>query len=158
MLYKLFKLGIGGNFYQVIKSMYSSVNASVRCKDFLSENIQVFRGVKQGDILSPIIFNIFINDIICGFNDDICCPPKLVKQDVGSLLYADDLVILSTTENGLQMGIDKLHAYCEKWKLSINSSKSNTMCLTNQHKGFKTSHHIYGTKIEQEDRYNYLGL
>ena len=114
--------------------MYSQVDASVRCNGFLTDDIKIFRGVKQGDVLSPLIFNIFVNDIIHNFNDDACSPPELIEKKVGSLLYADDLVILSTSEKGLQCGVNKLQAYCQKWKLSINPSKSKAMCFTKQNK------------------------
>ena len=40
------------------------------------------------------------------------------------LLYADDIVIFSESENGLQKGLDILNEYCQRWKLSVNPNKS----------------------------------
>ena len=43
------------------------------------------------------------------------------------LLYADDIVILSETETGLQHGLDLLEQYCDKWKLTVNIKKTKIM-------------------------------
>ncbi len=102
---------------------------NVKCGKYASESFPVKRGVKQGDILSPMFFNIFINDVIPLFQEPDSIPPKLKLSTLGCLLYADDLVILSTSQQGLQASMNKLQNYCEKWKLEVNMAKSKVMCL-----------------------------
>ena len=58
-----------------------------------------------------LLFNIFINDIIPQFQEANSTPPSLEGVHIGCLLYADDLVILSTTPEGLQHNLDKLAIY-----------------------------------------------
>ena len=55
----------------------------------------------------------------------------LYDSKVNDLLYADDLVLLSTTEESLQRNIDRVHEYCTNWCLVINTDKSNVMTLSN---------------------------
>lgn len=43
------------------------------------------------------------------------------------LLYADDIIIFSPDENGLQKGLDVLHGYCLRWKLKVNTNKTKIM-------------------------------
>ena len=74
------------------------------------------------------------------------------------MLYADDLVILSTSEKGLQCSINKLQAYCQRWKLSINPSKSKAMCFTKQSKKQTVKVKLDDDILEQVDTYNYLGF
>jgi hypothetical protein len=82
LLLKLLRVGIGGPFYKVIKSIYENVTASVRCGNKLSNNFAIHRGVKQGDIMSPLLFNIFVNDMISLFSHYDCDAPSLLQKEV----------------------------------------------------------------------------
>ena len=48
------------------------------------------------------------------------------------LKYADDLVLLANTAEGLQSGLDALHSYCTINKLTVNIKKSKVMCFANK--------------------------
>ena len=56
--------------------------------------------------------------------------PVLHNSRISHLLYADDLLLLSTTEVGLQQNMDKVNEFCNKWGLSINAEKSKTMIFS----------------------------
>ena len=79
-------------------------------------------------LLSPLLFNIFINDI--GNTLLVDDAPVVYDTKVNHLLYADDLVLLSTSEEGLQRNIDKIHEYCKMWGLAINTDKTNVMTFS----------------------------
>ena len=68
---KLLNLGIGGNFYRVLKSMYSSTKFAIKKNGLISQTKEFDSGVKQGDGLSPLLFNIFIIDLPQIFSGDI---------------------------------------------------------------------------------------
>ena len=51
------------------------------------------------------------------------------NNKVNELMYADDLILLSKTKDGLQKQIDELLIFCEKWKLDINVKKTKVMVL-----------------------------
>ena len=70
---------------------------------------------------------IFINDVILLYHEAESKPQQLSEKQVGSLLYADDHVILPTSPGGLQHSLDKLHSYCTKWQLEVNLKKSKVM-------------------------------
>jgi len=156
---KLQRLGIGGPFYDVIKNMYKNVTSAVKhSRTEVSDHFPISRGVKQGDILSPLLFNIFINDIIPLFHEADSQPPSLVHKTVGCLLYADDLVILSNSPDGLQKSLDKMNLYCDKWKLEINLSKSKVMCLNKQGKYIKHEFTLGNANLQCVKSYSYLGI
>ena len=79
-------------------------------------------GLLQGGILSPILFNLYIDDIKEIF-DEKCDPIDLHDTKLSHLLYADDLILLSNTEQGLKQNLRNMEIYCENWKLEINISK-----------------------------------
>ena len=49
---------------------------------------------------------------------------------INALTYADDIVLLSTTKEGLEIAIDTVHKYCINWKLKIDSSKTKTLIFS----------------------------
>ena len=155
---KLLQHQIGGPFYDLLKKMYSMNKSLVKINRTFTTEFPIASGVRQGDILSPLLFNIFINDIIGEFQGSLSQAPKLINQEVGGLLYADDLVILSTTQEGLQHSINKLDQYCRKWKLHVNLTKSKLMCLSKSRKMHQFEAKYGDIKLEQVQSYPYLGV
>ena len=73
--------------------------------------------------LSPLLFNIFVNDIFDIFYDFKCCPVKLNNKPITSLMYADDLLILSETADCLKESLQRLGKYAKQWKMKISAKK-----------------------------------
>ena len=67
---KLQRAGINGNVYSVIKSIYLNAYSRVKCKNTMSNKIEITNGVHQGNVLSPLLFNVFVNDLGDEFTDD----------------------------------------------------------------------------------------
>ena len=77
-------------------------------------------GVKQGCSMSPILSNLFQNDIHDIFNDTDCDLVKLHETHLYNISLADVLLLLSCSREGLQKFLDNLSDYCEKWGLLVN--------------------------------------
>ena len=114
------------NLLHIIQCLYDNLMGSVRVNEWYSNPFALLQGLRQGCVLSPTLFNIFINDL----------PPKLMATSKGiqfgnsyvcCLLYADDLVILGDTAEDLQVLLSCLDEWCHTWKLSINIEKSAIM-------------------------------
>ena len=90
--------------HRCIKSMYSNVKVRIRCGHKLTDYIECTFGVKQGDVWSPVLFFLFINELsLEGIQNGR--HGALFKTDyleVFILLLADDVVLLSETVIGLQ--------------------------------------------------------
>ena len=157
LFYKLQQYGINGKFFNVLKSMYSSNTLQVRVDDKLSDKFKSEIGVKQGDNLSPTLFNLFLNDLVSCF-DDLCHPVCLGSSMFNSLLYADDIILLSTKADGLQRCLDKLSSYCSSWGLSVNHNKTKVMIFNKSCKLIRETFTIDGEKLQCVKEYKYLGL
>ena len=87
-----------------------------------------------------------------------CDPVQVNELKLNHLLFADDLVILSETNQGLQNSLDKLHQYTEKWILDINIDKIKTLTFQRYGKRITNMFHIGNVDIEQVNKYTYLGI
>jgi len=115
---------VSGNLMKAIKSLYASVSSSVRVNSHQTDWFEVNCGLRQGCILSPVLFNLYINDLALylkasdiGINvgDDKIC----------MLLYADDIVLLANNENELQILLSSLNDWCLQNDMSVNANKCN---------------------------------
>ena len=74
LLYKILQINVGGNFYKLIKSLYSNSICSIKIGNHQTRSFQYARGVRQGCILSPLLFNLFINDLPFSFQNTLSDP------------------------------------------------------------------------------------
>ena len=106
--------------------MYKSVKYCVKVANGYTDPISSDRGLKQGCVLSPILFNLFIDDINNIF-DQNCAPLSLMDVELYHLLYTDDLILMSSSPEGLQNSLNALGTYCQAWELTVNIKKRKVM-------------------------------
>ena len=80
LLQKLLNYDIKGNFFNVIKNMYTNDKVCIKVDHKLTESFSVNQGVKQGCILSPLLFNIYLADL-----------PQILDKDHDSLSYPTNM-------------------------------------------------------------------
>ena len=128
VFYKLINCGFSTKILGILKSLYDNTLSCVKFSRGLTNSFKSSVGVCQGCNLSPVLFNIFINDLIKLFSpsDHSCFPVKLKSVSLNCLLYADELLLMSETETGIQNCLNNLHVYCKKWCLKINMKNTQT--------------------------------
>ena len=157
LFYKLQKYGITGKFYQVIKSMYQNAQFCVKTENGVTKSFLSTTGVKQGCNLSPLLSNLYQNDLRDIF-DDTCDPVRLVNMHVNSLSWADDLILLSDSQTGLQNCLNKLNDFCKKWHLPVNTLKTKCMVIRKRKQNNLCTYHFNNSYIEMVEEYVYLGI
>ena len=157
--FKLIKSGIDGKLLRVLRSMYSNVKLCIKHMGNVSKFFDSNLGLLQGEVTSPIMFSLFLNDIQLHLQDNLQCGINIDQLSIYLLLFADDAVILSDTETGLQNSLERLKEYCLKWNLIINTDKTKIVIFR---KGERL-HDMYKWQINQQNIevvsiFNYLGL
>ena len=142
-------IGINGPFLKNLKSMYETVSCKIKLKDSHLDPIKSNLGLKQGCPLSPMMFNLYIDDI----KDDAQCDPVTITDTkISHFLYADDLVVVSLSPEGLQRSLDKISNYATTKSLIISIKKSKSMI-------FNTGGRlINGEVLEPVKSFCYLGF
>lgn len=129
---KLMEKGAPKSLIEVIKCWYSKCNASVKWNGTISENFTTTSGVRQGGILSPILFSLYINELIVNLSDSHTgC--HIGGQFMGSILYADDILLLSVSFSDMQSMLDICSVTAGKLDLKFNVSKSAFMRIGSRH-------------------------
>ena len=160
LLYTVLKSGVGGKTYDIIKSMYSGNMCSIKIGRKRTEFFRQERGVRQGCNWSPALFNIYINELASILENSSAPGLSLLDQEVKCLLFADDLVLLSPTPQGLQQSLDLLELYCQNWALTINLQKTKVMIFQKRFRSQDVMPKFsLGTNhIEYCTHYTYLGI
>merc|ERR1712235_133697 len=115
--------GVPGYLVRILAYWYANQTMQVKWGDSVSSSFRVGNGVRQGGILSPVLFNLYVDGLSIRLND---CDTGCMIGDtlVNHLMYADDLVVVSPSSAGLQ----QLLAICSEYGLEndikYNASKS----------------------------------
>ena len=130
----------------------------MRIGDSQTQPFQYASSVRQGCILSPLLFNLYINDLPYSFENILSDPFVLPNgTKLSFLLYADDLIILSLSKAGLQNCLSALAQCCRSWMLNINKKKTKVMIFQRRAKKYDCNFYVGNEKIEIVQNYTYLG-
>ena len=128
----------------------------MRWGDHYSNWFSITAGVRQGGILSPDFYSIYVDDLL----------RRLEKLNKGcyflgifaaALFYADDMAIMAPSLKGLQSLLDLCGNYCLEWDISLNAKKSRNMYFG---KRVDISYNVIlnGKSIDWTDEWTYLGV
>uniref|UniRef100_A0A670JBD8 ribonuclease H n=1 Tax=Podarcis muralis TaxID=64176 RepID=A0A670JBD8_PODMU len=155
---KLSYTNIDKRLLLLLMEIHNDISARVKFGPLgaLSDSFPLNKGVKQGCLLAPFLFNFYINDIVTTMKALNQSAPSLQQLKIPILLYADDMVILSLTKLGLNNTLRGLMTYCDTNSLKINFAK--TKILTFGTKTRKSLWNFEGHSIEYCSAFKYLGI
>jgi len=111
----------------LLRYWYSRQVCAVLWNSVLGECFNILCGVRQGGVLSPVLFSVHIDNVIVNLRNS-GYGLHIGSVFVGCMLYADDIVLLSCSCYGVQKLIDICAEYGVAWDISFNANK--TQCTT----------------------------
>lgn len=162
---KLLKNNINGKFFRIIYNLYQGIKSCISFNGDQSSFFQSFRGVRQGENLSPVLFALFLNDLesflyaekCSGIELNLSSDSVFMYVKLFILLYADDTVIFGTDATSLQHNLNVFYEYSKIWKLNINYDKTKILIFgTRNDERFEFK--IGDNKISICKEFKYLGV
>ena len=115
---------------EYLEQVYRRQRTIIKGDGWWSDEIAPTRGVRQGDPLSPVVFNLIMDGLIRHL------PPHIGYQLGGKLVsvvaYADDITLVAASPEGLQVLLSKVQEYLDCCGLKINAAKSRTLSFQGQ--------------------------
>lgn len=169
---KLLSHNIDGLVLRIIKNMYESAKSCVRAGNQTSSLFSSQVGIRQGENLSPLLFALFLNDLISYMHLNYSglqelgaeINKQLSNEDIDVflrlyvLLYADDTIVLAESANELQKALDILERYCDDNNLVVNSNKTKVMIFSRGSIRNVPQFHFKNKELEVVKTYQYLGI
>ena len=128
MIKMLDNQNIGKENIRIIRKLYWTQEAAIKIEDSISNWTTIRRGVRQGCMISPLLFNFYTEHIMRESkleNEGI----RIGGRQVNNLRYADDTVILAGNVEELQNMITKVKETSEKYGLRLNAKKTTVMVV-----------------------------
>ena len=152
----LFERNVNPVYIRLLLKMYLDQKIRVNFNGSTSEYFNVSNGVKQGGVLSPVLFSCYVNGLIDKLQN---CQMGCYVSDlyVGCVAYADDIVLLSPTIEALKRQILIAEDFAKEHAMLFNGTKSKLMSFSKIHKSKDIIVKVGGEIVSHTDRMTYLG-
>lgn len=154
VLRTLKKRNVDPTIIKIIKELNTGNTAVIKTNNTLSKTIPVLSGIRQGDSLSPILFNVIMDEII----KDVKTAGRgyrLGNKEIKIVCYADDAVIISEDEDNLQRLLYRFEKAAARFNMVISSEKTQSLTISKEPRRCKLA--IYDRSVEQVMSFKYLG-
>eukprot|EP00736_Rhodelphis_marinus_P013468 Rmarinus@m.28542 len=170
---KMAQKGIGGRMLGFIREIYRGSRAVVRIEDEMSAEFPLEQGVRQGCVISPTLFSVYIDDLLkevedyCGLLGEergVAVPgvETFGEGRLSGLLFADDLALLAENADQMQVALDGLTRWLQRWRMTAGIAKCGVLRVlksgeTDPTGGYRTLV-LEGMDIPEVEEYRYLGV
>ena len=146
---------INANLIRVIERLYDKATSAVFLNNSIGDWFRTTVGVRQGCLLSPTLFNIFLERIMADALEDHNGTVSIGGRTVTNLRFADDIDGLAGNEEELENLVELLDRTSNAYGMQISAEK--TKIMTNNTNGISTDIRVSGEKLKIVNSFKYLG-
>src|SRR5574338_126420 len=147
------EMGIPDHLTCLLRNLYAGQKATVRTGHGTTDWFQIGKGVRQGCILLPCLFNLYAEYIMRNAGlEEAQAGIKITGRNINNLRYADDTTLMAESEEELKSLLMKVKVESEKVGLKLNIHKMKIMAS-----GPITSWEIDGETVERVADFTFLG-
>ena len=150
------KDNINASIIRAIENLYDKAQSAVLFNGSTGEWFRTAVGVRQGCLLSPTLFNIFLGRIMCEAFDDHESSVSIGGQLITNFRFADDIVVNAEEEEEAGVLIDRLDRTTTRYKMEI-CPDNKTKVMKNNPNGFQREIKIKDQRLEEVENFKYLG-
>ncbi len=155
---RLLEIGVRGKAWRVIRDMYRRVSSSVVLDEHITAAFDTEEGLRQGSVLSPLLFSIFLADVIAEWRRQ-GIGVEIGGRKVGGLLFADDIVLIAKSAEDLHRAMNVMSDHARRWRYRFNTAKC-AVVVAGMQKKKQTGERwlLSGEPVQEVEQYKYLGL
>lgn len=152
-------IGLEVELISFLAAIHENTTAAVRYNEggSLTDPWAVKRGVRQGCILAPLLFTLYINKLGDALTSSCKDIPRAGSKMIPALLYADDAVLVARTARGLQTLLNCFIDFMESLDLITNFKKSHAMTIGSK-SASKVKFFCRGMELIKVSAFPYLGV
>ena len=145
------------DFYRFLQALYEGSMCRVKVNGQVSDDYEVNTGLRQGCVLSPLLFSLYINGAVKKLKEERC-GVEYGGETIPGLLFADDTCLMVSDAVGLRKSLDVLVEWCKEWGVKINVAKSGVMHIHKKKaERCEMAYEVDGEAIPMVSSYKYLG-
>ena len=157
LLLKMMEAKIPAYLIGFVKAMYTDQTANVLINTSKSESFPLLNGVRQGAILSPLLFNFYIDSILNEMKKlKVGC--RLDFEMCNAFAYADDVVLLGPSYSSVQLMLKVIDNAFKEVDLLLNINKCKTLIFHSRKRSAYPPLRVEGGEIEYVETFKYLGI
>ena len=118
------KYNISANLVRTIEQLYDKATSAVQMNGSIGEWFRTTVGVRQGCLLSPTLFNIFLERIMSDALEEHDGKVSIGGRNITNLRFADDIDALAEEEQELEALVESLDKTCTRYKMEISAEKT----------------------------------
>ena len=147
--------GVEEGIIQLVSALYKQAQSSVILNNNIGEPFSTTVGVRQGCLLSPVLFNLFLENIMREVLDSFDSSVSLGGRIISNLRFADDIDLIAKSNQELQELTDRLADRSRAYGMEVSSVKSKVM--VNSLDNATANITLNGETLEVVESFKYLG-